>query len=41
MSDVGSPVNLKDTLNLPVTDFPMKGNLPEREPQMIAGWLKN
>ena len=33
--------NLKDTLNLPVTDFPMKGNLPEKEPVMIAGWLKN
>jgi isoleucyl-tRNA synthetase len=31
---------LKDTLNLPTTDFPMKGNLPEREPQMIAKWLE-
>ncbi|MES2854712.1 MAG: class I tRNA ligase family protein, partial [Bdellovibrionota bacterium] len=34
-------VNLKDTLNLPVTDFPMKGNLPEREPVMIAKWLES
>jgi isoleucyl-tRNA synthetase len=34
------PVNLKDTINLPVTDFPMKGNLPEREPKMIEEWLK-
>lgn len=33
-------VNLKDTLNLPQTQFPMKGNLPEREPQMIAAWEK-
>lgn len=30
--------NLKDTLNLPTTDFPMKGNLPEREPVAIARW---
>ncbi len=36
----GSTVNLKDTLNLPVTEFPMKGNLPEREPQMIAKWIE-
>jgi isoleucyl-tRNA synthetase len=28
----------KDTLNLPQTDFPMRGNLPEREPQFIARW---
>lgn len=33
-------VSLKDTVNLPVTDFPMKGNLPEREPKMIEQWLK-
>ena len=33
--------NFKDTLNLPVTEFPMKGNLPEREPKVIAEWLKN
>ncbi|MDI9818538.1 MULTISPECIES: isoleucine--tRNA ligase [unclassified Legionella] len=28
----------KDTLNLPHTDFPMKANLAQREPQMLAGW---
>jgi isoleucyl-tRNA synthetase len=28
----------KDTLNLPKTDFPMKGNLPEREPQFLNYW---
>ena len=28
----------KDTLNLPKTAFPMKGNLPNREPQMLQRW---
>jgi isoleucyl-tRNA synthetase len=28
----------KDTLNLPVTDFPMRANLPSREPGRIAHW---
>jgi isoleucyl-tRNA synthetase len=28
----------KDTLNLPSTAFPMKGNLPNREPQMLKRW---
>ncbi|MDD4600255.1 Isoleucine--tRNA ligase [bioreactor metagenome] len=28
------------TLNLPQTDFPMRGNLPEREPQMLEYWEK-
>jgi len=32
--------SLKNSLNLPVTDFPMKGNLPEREPKMVAEWLR-
>ncbi|MDD4343617.1 MAG: isoleucine--tRNA ligase [Eubacteriales bacterium] len=26
------------TLNLPVTDFPMRGNLPSREPEIVAKW---
>jgi isoleucyl-tRNA synthetase len=30
--------NYKDTLNLPQTDFPMKANLPTREPEMLARW---
>lgn len=34
-------MNLKDTLNLPATDFPMKGNLPTREPEVIASWKQN
>ena len=28
----------KDTLNLPKTDFPMRGNLPKREPEMLKWW---
>lgn len=30
--------NYKDTLNLPKTDFPMKGNLAEREPIQVRRW---
>ena len=30
----------KDTLNLPETAFPMRGNLPQREPEMLAFWEK-
>jgi len=29
---------LKTTLNLPKTDFPMKANLPQNEPKMLARW---
>jgi isoleucyl-tRNA synthetase len=28
----------KDTLNLPRTDFPMKANLAQREPEMLKAW---
>ena len=28
----------KATLNLPRTDFPMKANLPQREPELLAWW---
>lgn len=28
----------KDTLNLPQTAFPMKANLPQREPEMLKRW---
>ena len=28
----------KHTLNLPATDFPMKGNLAQREPGMLKHW---
>jgi isoleucyl-tRNA synthetase len=30
--------NYRDTLNLPRTDFPMRANLPQREPEMLARW---
>ncbi len=30
--------NWSETLYLPVTDFPMRAGLPEREPEMIARW---
>ena len=30
----------KDTLNLPATDFPMKGNLAQREPAMLKRWAE-
>lgn len=32
------PLDLKSTLNLPRTDFPMKAQLPQREPQQLAQW---
>jgi len=28
----------KNTLNLPKTDFPMKGNLPSKEPLIQKKW---
>ncbi len=31
----------KDTLNLPCTNFPMKANLNQREPEMLATWQAN
>ncbi len=30
--------NYKDTLNLPRTEFPMKANLPAREPEILRMW---
>src|ERR1044071_798230 len=30
--------NYKDTLNLPRTDFPMKANLGQREPELLKKW---
>ena len=30
----------KNTINLPQTDFPMRGDLPKREPQWLAEWEK-
>ena len=33
-------MDYKSTLNLPKTDFPMKANLPQREPEMLARWAQ-
>ncbi|MDT8441638.1 MAG: isoleucine--tRNA ligase [Desulfuromonadales bacterium] len=31
-------MDYKQTLNLPETDFPMRGNLPQREPEILQRW---
>ena len=28
----------KNTMNLPATEFPMRGNLPENEPKRLEKW---
>ncbi len=33
-------MDYKETLNLPETDFPMRANLPNREPEILAQWDK-
>jgi len=30
-----------NTINLPKTDFPMRGNLPQREPEILQAWEQN
>lgn len=35
---MGDKSNYKDTLNLPRTDFPMKGNLAKLEPAILEQW---
>ena len=37
MSDT-SRTDYKDSVFLPETSFPMRGELPKREPQMLARW---
>lgn len=32
------PQDYNETINLPKTDFPMRANLPKREPGLLAGW---
>jgi isoleucyl-tRNA synthetase len=32
------PLDLKSTINLPKTAFPMKANLPQNEPKVLANW---
>ncbi|HEY7515390.1 MAG TPA: class I tRNA ligase family protein, partial [Vicinamibacteria bacterium] len=31
-------MDLRSTLNLPKTDFPMKANLPQAEPRRLEQW---
>src|SRR5947199_1931881 len=35
---MAEPLELKKTLNLPKTNFPMKASLPENEPKQLADW---
>lgn len=35
------PLDLKSTINLPKTSFPMKANLPQNEPKLLARWEEN
>lgn len=39
MSNQTSQKDYKPTLNLPETEFPMRGNLPNREPKQVEQWL--
>jgi isoleucyl-tRNA synthetase len=32
------PLELKSTINLPKTEFPMKANLPQNEPKILGKW---
>jgi isoleucyl-tRNA synthetase len=38
MTDVVVTPDYSQTLFLPKTDFPMRGSLPNREPEILAGW---
>ncbi|HVP62588.1 MAG TPA: class I tRNA ligase family protein, partial [Myxococcaceae bacterium] len=38
MSDASGDTRWKQTLNLPRTEFPMKGNLTQLEPRILARW---
>jgi len=35
---MSEPLELKKTLNLPKTDFPMKAGLPQNEPKWLEKW---
>jgi isoleucyl-tRNA synthetase len=38
MTDEKQKADYRPTLNLPKTDFPMRGSLPKREPERLAAW---
>ena len=39
-TEAETKIDYKSTLNLPKTDFPMRGNLAKREPEMLERWEK-
>jgi isoleucyl-tRNA synthetase len=41
MSDATRQKDYKETLNLPTTAFPMRGSLPQREPETLARWREH
>ena len=38
---MAEPLELKKTLNLPKTDFPMKASLPQNEPKFLEAWQQS
>jgi isoleucyl-tRNA synthetase len=38
---MAEPLDLKKTLNLPKTEFPMKASLPQNEPKQLAAWQES
>src|ERR1700680_1714735 len=38
---MSEPLELKKTLNLPKTEFPMKASLPQNEPKQLAAWQES
>ncbi len=40
IAETATAMDYKDTLNLPKTDFPMRGNLPQNEPKQVEKWDK-
>ena len=38
MTDTADKLDYSKTLYLPQTEFPMRGGLPEKEPQIVARW---
>jgi isoleucyl-tRNA synthetase len=40
MSTLATERDYKDTVFLPVTDFPMRGDLPAKEPTILARWQR-
>ncbi len=38
---MAEPLELKKTLNLPKTDFPMKASLPQNEPKQLVAWQES